>query len=208
MGPNSAIMAMLPAGLGVTGVLLKGALGIAVGGVLGLLGGGGSILALPIFLEVFHEPSSTAIAESLLVVAVGAGVGLLAKLETINMSELAPLAAFAMFGSAITARFASGIPGIIRLGIFTVFALYSAVSMLQSVQGVSAPSKTPIMQDGRDGEAEGSKSKVTLFSLLFGVGSLTSIIGAGGGFIIVPVLTDFAAMEVNLHAFSRTRKTH
>ena len=56
--------------------MLKGGLGVAVGFVLGLLGGGGSILALPIFLEVFHEPSATAIAESLLVVAVGAGVGL------------------------------------------------------------------------------------------------------------------------------------
>ena len=57
-----------------------GALGTSVGFVLGLLGGGGSILALPMFLEVFHEPPSAAIAESLLVVAVGAGAGLLAKL--------------------------------------------------------------------------------------------------------------------------------
>ena len=57
-----------------------GVLGTSVGFVLGLLGGGGSILALPMFLEVFHEPPPTAIAESLLVVAVGAGAGLLAKL--------------------------------------------------------------------------------------------------------------------------------
>ena len=57
-----------------------GFLGASVGFVLGLLGGGGSILALPIFLEVFHEEPSTAIAESLLVVAVGAGAGLWAKL--------------------------------------------------------------------------------------------------------------------------------
>lgn len=61
-------------------LLNAGILGASVGFVLGLLGGGGSILALPMFLEVFHEPPSTAIAESLLVVAVGAGVGLLAKL--------------------------------------------------------------------------------------------------------------------------------
>ena len=41
---------------------------------------------------------------------------------------------------------------------------------------------------------------VTLYALLIGVGALTSIIGAGGGFVIVPVLTGFAAMEVHCPA--------
>jgi hypothetical protein len=34
----------------------------------------------------------------------GAGVGLLAKLESVNLAEIAPLAGFAMLGSALTAR--------------------------------------------------------------------------------------------------------
>jgi uncharacterized protein len=82
----------------VTDVLLQSGLGGAVGFVLGLLGGGGGILALPIFLNVFQEPSSSAIPESLLVVAVGAGVALLAKLKDISLSEIAPLAACAALG--------------------------------------------------------------------------------------------------------------
>ena len=85
-------------GVEVTDVLLQSGLGGSVGFVLGLLGGGGGILALPIFLNVFQEPSSSAIPESLLVVAVGAGVALLAKLKDISLSEIAPLAACAALG--------------------------------------------------------------------------------------------------------------
>ena len=49
------------------------ALGVGIGGVLGLLGGGGSVLALPAFLYAFGEPPTSAIAESLVVVSLGAG---------------------------------------------------------------------------------------------------------------------------------------
>ena len=199
-------------GAGLAGALLKGGLGVAVGFVLGLLGGGGSILALPIFLEVFHEPSATAIAESLLVVAVGAGVGLLAKLDSVNISQLVPLATMAMVGSAAMARIAPGIPDIIRLGIFCIFAVYSAVSMLRSVQSPAQPSSAgfppakgrPSPQKARVAATAAASmtttSTVTLYALLIGVGALTSIIGAGGGFVIVPVLTGFAAMEVHCPA--------
>ena len=198
-------------GAGLAGALLKGVLGVAVGFVLGLLGGGGSILALPIFLEVFHEPSATAIAESLLVVAVGAGVGLLAKLDSVNISQLVPLATMAMLGSAAMARIAPGIPDIIRLGIFCVFAVYSAVSMLRSVQSPVQPSSGFPPAKGHPSPHKATvaataaapmttTSTVTLYALLIGVGALTSIIGAGGGFVIVPVLTGFAAMEVHCPA--------
>ena len=54
-------------------------LGLGVGAVLGLLGGGGSILALPCFLYAFKEPPDVAMAESLAVVAIGALTGFLYK---------------------------------------------------------------------------------------------------------------------------------
>jgi len=47
-------------------------LALFVGLVLGLLGGGGSILALPIFLYVFRVPTKPAIAMSLAVVGMNA----------------------------------------------------------------------------------------------------------------------------------------
>ena len=50
---------------GITGLLLP----LAVGVVLGLLGGGGSILALPIFLYVFQVPTKPAVAMSLAAVS-------------------------------------------------------------------------------------------------------------------------------------------
>ena len=104
---------LLVDGVELSDALLKSGLGGAVGFVLGLLGGGGGILALPIFLNVFHEPSSTAIPESLLVVAVGAGVALLAKLKDISLAEVAPLAGWAALGACretITAPAGAALP--------------------------------------------------------------------------------------------------
>ena len=47
-----------------------------MGSILGLLGGGGSLLAVPIFVFGFHKPVELATSYSLIVVAVSALIGL------------------------------------------------------------------------------------------------------------------------------------
>ncbi|KAJ1473685.1 sulfite exporter TauE/SafE-domain-containing protein [Baffinella frigidus] len=174
------------------------ALGLPVGFMLGLLGGGGSILALPIFLYGLHEPTQSAIAESLVVVSIGAGVGFLAKLKSgVDLKIAAPFAALAMSGSFGTAKFAGAVPEGVRLGMFTVFALTSAVSMWQSTDKTPSPSPEA-GPSNLDPEAGPSRKGFgpQLGAQAVGVGVLTSLIGAGGGFVIMPSLTLLGGMPV------------
>ncbi len=75
-------------------------LALAVGLVLGLLGGGGSILAVPIFLYVFHVPPKPAIAMSLVVVGMSALVGFLThwRQDTVNVRIAVLFGVLAMVG--------------------------------------------------------------------------------------------------------------
>lgn len=216
---SSSLAALSSGGLAITGM------GGSVGFVLGLLGGGGSILALPIFLYILHEPAQSAIAESLLVVSIGAGVGLLAKLKSVNMKEILPLATSAMLGSAAMAQYSKAVPESFRLGLFTIFCVTSSVNMIQSSQPKAKQPSSPSEDAKQDHSfeqtslaastdaapavaqaqqlavlsaainnddqalASSSSNQPQLLGLLFLVGCLTSLIGAGGGFIVVPILT-------------------
>ena len=59
-------------------MLLAVVAGVVIGLVLGALGGGGSILAVPVLVHVFHEEAQPAMAGALIVVAVSSVTALLA----------------------------------------------------------------------------------------------------------------------------------
>ena len=193
-------------------------LGVGVGGVLGLLGGGGSILALPCFLYVFQEPADSAVAESLAVVAIGAATGFAYKARgsgstgattsssLVDFGVAVPFAGVAASSSFATARFLAGhsVPEGVRLGLFSIFAVASAVSMWDSTKArVSADVATAGGEDGpsggsKEGEEEEKRlpAPSRLAALAAGVGALTSLIGAGGGFVVVPALTTAGGVPV------------
>jgi uncharacterized membrane protein YfcA len=170
-------------------------LALVVGLVLGLLGGGGSILAVPIFLYVFRVPAKPAIAMSLVVVGMSALVGFLThwRQGTVNVRVAATFGAFAMAGAFGGARVARSVPESVQLSLFAAFALTAAVLMLRD--SARAPKPAPA---ARVADAAG---KVPRFSALLGaqavaVGALTALIGAGGGFLIVPALVLVAHLPV------------
>ena len=164
------------------------ALGFGVGVVLGLLGGGGSILAVPIFLYVFGVAPKPAIAMSLAVVGMSAFVGFLGHLRqgTVNLRIGLPFGVLAMASAFATARVADRVPEGLQLGLFATFAFTAAVVMLfDSLRPARGPAPA--------GE--------THFTPMLGlealaVGALTSLIGAGGGFVIVPALVYLAGVPV------------
>ena len=170
------------------GVLLA----LIVGVVLGLLGGGGSILALPIFLYVFNVPAKPAIAMSLVVVGMSALIGFLVhwRQGTVNLRIALIFGGLAMLGAFAGARIARFVPAPAQLALFLVFALVAAVFMLRdSVRGP------------RPGDAiTADRTRIRFSSLLgaqaIGVGLLTALIGAGGGFLIVPALVLMAHVPV------------
>ncbi|MEP7383087.1 MAG: sulfite exporter TauE/SafE family protein [Gemmatimonadota bacterium] len=194
---------------GIPHPLLGLILALLVGGVLGLLGGGGSILALPIFLYVFQVPTKPAIAMSLAVVGMSSFVGFLThwRQGTVNLRVALPFGGFAMVGAFVTARVARHVPESVQLGLFAVFALTASILMLRdSFKAPAAPA-----EGTREGSSDGSNlsarksssedSSEARFSAALavqalGVGVLTALIGAGGGFVIVPALVLLAHVPI------------
>ena len=159
------------------------ALALVVGLVLGLLGGGGSILAVPIFLYVFHVEPKPAIAMSLVVVGMSALVGFLThwRQGTVNVRIAVAFGALAMIGAFAGARLARHVPASAQLSLFAVFAFAAAAFMLRdSLKKSPAAGANNVEHQPRFTPALGIQA--------LGVGVLTALIGAGGGFIIVPAL--------------------
>lgn len=167
------------------------ALAVAVGFVLGLLGGGGSILALPIFLYVFKVPTKSAVAMSLAVVGMSAAVGFLShwRQGTVNLRVALPFGLLAMAGAFGTARFAHQVPANVQLTLFVVFALTAALFMLRDSLRPS-----PVRDVIPAGPAPRFSAVLGIEAVAVGV--LTSLIGAGGGFVIVPALVLIAKVPV------------
>jgi len=164
-------------------------LGFVVGIVLGLLGGGGSILAVPIFLYVFRVDPKPAIAMSLAVVGMSAFVGFLGhwRQKSVNLRVGLPFGLLAMAAAFLTAKVADRVPDPLRLTLFAVFAFTAAFVMLfdslRPVQREPGPGVTPHFTPVLAIEA-------------MAVGALTALIGAGGGFVIVPALVYLAGVPV------------
>jgi uncharacterized membrane protein YfcA len=170
--------------------LLGVGLGFIVGIVLGLLGGGGSILAVPIFLYVFRVAPKPAIAMSLAVVGMSAFFGFFLhwRQGSVNLRIGLPFGLVAMVSAFLTARVSDRVPDVVQLTLFAIFAFTAAFVMLfdsfrKAKPGTSAPRVTPHFTPVLALEA-------------VAVGALTALIGAGGGFVIVPALVYLAGVPV------------
>jgi uncharacterized membrane protein YfcA len=168
-------------------------LGLVVGVVLGLLGGGGSILAVPIFLYVFRVPPDSAIAMSFPVVGLSALAGFLThwRQGNVNLKIALPYGLFAVASAFVVAQRAHLLAESLRLGVFAVFAFTAAGVMLHD--SLRAPAA--------DGPGAGTPKREPRFSALLAVealavGALTALIGAGGGFVIVPALVYLAGVPI------------
>jgi uncharacterized protein len=159
-------------------------LALAVGLVLGMLGGGGSLLAVPIFLFVFDVPPKPAIAMSLVVVGMSAFVGFVThwRQGTVTLRIATKFGALAMTGAFAGARIARFVPAQVQLTLFAAFALTAAVLMLRD------SIRTPTSASGVELVEHHPHFSAMLGIQAVGVGVLTSLIGAGGGFLIVPAL--------------------
>jgi uncharacterized membrane protein YfcA len=187
-------------------------LALLVGLALGLLGGGGSILAVPIFIYVLGVPPKPAIAMSLAVVGVTSFAGFLSHWRQRNVNGRVALlfGGAAVVGAFTGARVSKAIPSAVQLALFAVFALTAAWFMFRSgsrdaravAGGRTRPpggSNSPATSPGGDppaGQAADTAHPVSLAAIGLGVGLLTSIIGAGGGFLIVPALVLLAGLPM------------
>lgn len=162
-------------------MLLVGALlAVAIGVTLGLLGGGGSILTLPLLVYVLRVEPRSAIAASLLVVGVTSAIGLIphVRARRVQWSTGIVLGVSGMFGAAAGARLAHQLPAGLLLGGFAMVMIVTAIAMFRPVSARA--------------------SRNTGFGLRAligaGVGVVSGLFGAGGGFLVVPALVTFAGL--------------
>ena len=153
-------------------------LSLAIGLSLGLLGGGGSILTVPVLHYAFGLGVHDAIGASLFVVGVTSSVALVPHARAGQVRWRTGLA----FGLAsITTAFAGGrlgalLPGTMLIAGFALVMVFAGISMLVRARGP---------QRIRTAEQVGLP-RVLVAGL--GIGLVTGVLGAGGGFVIMPAL--------------------
>jgi hypothetical protein len=163
--------------------LLGASLAFFIGLTLGVLGGGGSILMVPVLVYVLGYSAKPAIAMSLPIVGLASLVGAGSHWRQGNVAFRAaiPFGLATMVGAFAGARLAQRLSGVTQLGILGVVMLAAALSMLRG--GVR--------------ERAGATAPLPLLLLVgVGVGVLTGMVGIGGGFLIVPALVLLAHMPM------------
>lgn len=176
-------------------------LALVIGISLGLIGGGGSILAVPVLAYVFGFDAQITTAYSLFIVGSSALVGGFQQNKRGNVDwrtamifglpaiigvwlvrhyvipEL-PEEIFAINGFIFTRRMA-------MFGVFAILMFLAAFSMLKK-------GKVPVEKEVH--EQRYNYPLILLEGLI--VGGITGFVGAGGGFLIIPALILFAKVEI------------
>jgi uncharacterized protein len=166
-------------------------LAVAIGVSLGLLGGGGSVLALPVLVYVMGIATKTAIAMTLIIVGTVSLVGVIpyARRGYLDGKTALLFGSATMVGAFLGARLASNpwVTEVFQMLLFAVAMLLAAGFMIYRTTRTEPPEDSTI-------EAALYRSPLCKYCWLWlitegiGVGGLTGLVGVGGGFAIVPAL--------------------
>lgn len=170
---------------------------VCIGIVLGITGGGGSILTVPVLVYVLQLNPVIATAYSLFVVGTSSAFGSIQNFRKglVDVKSAFRFAIPSVLGVFLTRKyFVPEIPdpvfyfaslqltkGTFLMVLFAVVMIWAAVAMLKTKKENPVP--------------EIPQNYGTIVQLFF-VGVLIGLIGAGGGFLIVPALTKLARLTI------------
>jgi uncharacterized membrane protein YfcA len=173
---------------------------LVIGVSLGLIGGGGSILAVPVLAYMFGLDEKIATAYSLFIVGTGALVGGLKHSQNKNVDWRTAMVFGlpAVVGVWIIRHFVvPALPDTLftvsdfsftrRMGMFGLLAilmLASAYSMLKDKK----------IEEGRIGNVIYNYPLILIEGII--VGAITGFVGAGGGFLIIPALMLLTNLDI------------
>jgi uncharacterized membrane protein YfcA len=176
---------------------------LLIGFTLGLIGGGGSILAVPVLAYLFTINEKAATAYSLFIVGASALFGAVKQYVKgyVDLKTAIVFGIPAMVGVTLARQYVvPNLPNILfviqdfeftrRMGMFGLFALLmipAAFSMLNK----------QTKKQNRKKDAVAYNYPLVLIEGLI-VGGLTGLIGAGGGFLIIPALVILANIEMKV----------
>lgn len=176
---------------------------ILMGVVLGMIGGGGSILTVPILVYLFHIQPVLATAYSLFIVGVTALVGGLFSLKKreVDLKTGFLFAVPSFIGVYVTRAYVlpnlsdpvfflgamSVSKSLFIMAVFSVLMVFASISMIRQ-------KKTEIRSQRL------SQNQKTILIGIEGliVGMITGFVGAGGGFLIIPALVILIGLSMKI----------
>ncbi|MDO4909333.1 MAG: sulfite exporter TauE/SafE family protein [Corynebacterium sp.] len=186
--------------------------GLLLGAIVGILGAGGGIIALPVLIHIYGHSPHVATMESLMIVWATALIALIQKIRKSNATQPLPwriainFAIFSMLGAIIGRHIAPHIHEDILMWAFATFVLIVAIAMIlngwkgkedsEEAEDFENSSKSMVVEksSGSAGARAGLWSMVHFAAVAAGVGALTGLFGVGGGFIVVPALCVLGGM--------------
>ena len=168
---------------------------VIIGLILGLMGGGGSIITVPVLVYIMGISPVTATAYSLFIVGTTSAFGTIQNLKNklVDIKTSLMFAVPSLIGVFLSRKFIiPAIPdplfsigsydvhkGMFLMVLFAIIMLFAAKSMLQTRQ----------KEDLSVAKAEATSSEIiwSMFQV-FIIGIVVGLIGAGGGFLFIPML--------------------
>ena len=170
------------------------AAGAVIGILLGLLGGGGSILAVPVLVFGLDLDIDQAIPISLIVVGVASAVGAIPKVR----AHLVQWRLAAVFGAAgIPATFLGSALGrllpqsVVMIG-FAAVMIVAGARMLADRGDIGTACRIG------DSGINWRRCAPRAIPAGFAVGALTGLFGVGGGFLIIPALVLMLGIDMQI----------
>lgn len=179
------------------------AAGLMIGLSLGALGGGGSILAVPVLVYLLGQSPHQATTASLLVVGIAASAGVVThfRADRVRLREGAIFGILGIAGSYLGSRASATFPANALLAGFGILMLAVAVLMIAKRRpkrrvpvtdrdGRGRPPELTRAQAGRPahGRALRGGRPLLVAAAATTVGLITGFFGVGGGFVVVPAL--------------------
>ncbi len=175
-------------------LLLAALAGVLIGLSLGALGGGGSILAVPVLVHLLGQSPSQATTGSLVVVAATSAVAALSARRTVLLSRGLVFSAVAVGGAVLGARASAWVSENTLMAAFSVLLLVvGGLMAVRQWRGRRSPTgERPLLDDPiisfSPTFACDCPRAVKVLVTATAVGLLTGFLGVGGGFLVVPAL--------------------
>jgi uncharacterized membrane protein YfcA len=182
---------------------------IFIGISLGLIGGGGSILTVPVLVYLFHIEPVVATAYSLFVVGLTSSVGAFSyfKQGLVKVKMALVFGIPSIFSVFLTRQYlVPAIPdeifsvgnfvltkGIFLMALFAVLMILASYKMIVSKKATTTSSSVNLSLT-TDEKTNFNYPMVIIQGLI--VGLITGLVGAGGGFIIIPALVFLLGLEM------------
>jgi uncharacterized protein len=161
---------------------------VLIGLSLGLLGGGGTLLAVPALIYIFGFEAKQAIAVSLLIVGISSFITSIVNIfkNKIELKSILYFGLVSMLASYGSSRFLVPLVSA-RVQVLAFIALIFVVAF-RMLQDKAEEAKI---------QTTNSKNIFLISSLALVMGSITGFVGVGGGFLIVPALVMFLNLEID-----------